>query len=86
MDAMSSKADPYLVLTVDQALHTKERERARVYTVSNDHWALLKLCIDEVYTNTVSVSLSYTHTHTHTKGPAELWTNDVQKDKIAAVD
>ena len=68
MDMMSSKADPYLVLTVDQALHTKERERARVYTVSNDH--LLKLCMYEVYTNTVSVSLSYTHTHTH-----------IQKDK-----
>jgi hypothetical protein len=82
MDMMSSKADPYLVLTVDQALHTKERERARVYTVSNDHWALLKLCIYEVYTNTVSLSLSLSHTHT--KVPAELWTKDVQKDKIAA--
>jgi hypothetical protein len=63
MDMMSSKADPYLVLTVDQALHTKERECARVYTVRYDHWALLKLCIYEVYTNTVSLSLIHRHTH-----------------------
>ena len=69
MDIMSSKADPYLVLTVDQALHTKERKSARVYTVSNDHWALLKLCIYKVYTN----ARAHTHTHTQTnmKVPAE---------------